>query len=60
MHNKTLHLTEVEWFEYGNPMTDEDAAKMIASICPVRNINSSGPKPDTLVRGALDDPSVPF
>ena len=63
LRNRSLHLTEHEWPEYGNPLDDEIAAETIASYCPT--LNASGSKssdnpPKFLVIGTLDDDRVPF
>jgi len=63
LRNRSLHLTEHEWPEYGNPLDDETAAETVASYCPT--LNASGSKssdnpPKFLVIGTLDDDRVPF
>jgi oligopeptidase B len=60
MRNPSLHLTQHEWDEYGNPLHDAKAAKAIASYCPVNNANSCDNLPEVLLVGTLDDDQVPF
>ncbi len=61
MQNQSLHLTQHEWEEYGNPLEDSLAAESIASYCPVANVNDdgSGLLPKFLLVGTLDDRKVP-
>jgi len=60
MNNPSLHLTEHEWDEYGNPIEDESARKAIAEYCPVKNAAYRANLPRVLLIGALDDAQVPF
>lgn len=59
MRRPSLHLTQHEWDEYGNPLEDEAAARAIASICPILNVSDSAQQPQFLIVGTLDDQSVP-
>jgi oligopeptidase B len=60
MRNQSLHLTQHEWEEYGNPLEDPLAAESIASYCPVTNVNDDGCSlPRFLLVGTLDDREVP-
>lgn len=61
LRDPSLHLTQHEWDEYGNPLEDRIAAKAIAAICPFRNVSTNReiPQPDFLIIGSLDDQSVP-
>jgi protease II len=60
MQNQSLHLTQHEWEEYGNPLADSLAAESIASYCPVANVNDDGyDLPKFLLVGTLDDREVP-
>jgi protease II len=60
MHNQSLHLTQHEWDEYGNPLEDSLSTESIASYCPVANVNDNGcDLPRFLLVGTLDDREVP-
>jgi protease II len=60
MQNQSLHLTQHEWEEYGNPVEDSHAAESIASYCPVANVaDDSCSLPGFLLVGTLDDREVP-
>lgn len=61
LKNKSLHLTQHEWDEYGNPLEDERMAESIASYCPVVNANgdSASGLPSFLLIGTMDDKDVP-
>jgi protease II len=66
MRQPLLHLTQHEWEEYGNPLTNADEARDIAAICPVLNVPQTDSdadrprRPQFLLMGALDDTSVPI
>jgi oligopeptidase B len=60
MQNQSLHLTEHEWDEYGNPVEDSLAAESIAFYCPVLNVKDGDDAlPKFLLIGTLDDKEVP-
>jgi oligopeptidase B len=60
MQNPSLHLTQHEWNEYGNPLEDSLSAESIASYCPVANVNDDGyALPRFFLVGTLDDREVP-
>jgi len=59
MLDDTLPLTPPEWPEWGNPITDPDAFRMIASYSPYDNVRSQD-YPDMLVLAGLSDPRVTY
>lgn len=63
LRNPSLHLTEHEWDEFGNPVVDAESAKTLAMLCPTLNAQGDGnigKAPKFLVIGTLDDDRVPF
>ena len=50
-------LTELEWAEWGNPLTDEQARAQIASWSPVDNVRNA-PYPAMLITAGLADARV--
>lgn len=61
MRNTSLHLTQHEWDEYGNPLQDENASRSIAAICPFLNVSDIIQYSiQFLLIGTLDDERVPF
>lgn len=59
MSDESLPLTPPEWPEWGNPLTDKDAYRYIASYSPYDNI-SNQPYPKILAVGGLTDPRVTY
>lgn len=59
MSDRTLPLTPPEWVEWGNPISDENAFKDMASYCPYTNITDQ-PYPNVLATGGLTDPRVTY
>jgi len=59
MSDPSLPLTITEWDEWGNPLTDPDAAALIASYAPYDNI-SRDPYPALYVSTAMNDMRVGF
>ena len=57
MSDITLHLTEHEFDEFGDPRTEE-ACAWIKSYCPLTNVKTQS-YPSMFVVGALDDNQVP-
>jgi oligopeptidase B len=59
MLDDTLPLTPGEWTEWGNPITDENAFKLIKSYSPYDNVTAQ-PYPAMLITGGLTDPRVTY
>lgn len=59
MSDDTLPLTPPEWPEWGNPLTDPDAYRLIASYSPYDNI-AARPYPAILALAGLSDPRVTY
>ena len=59
MLDDTLPLTPPEWPEWGNPIVDPDAFRMIASYSPYENVRHQN-YPDMLVLAGLSDPRVTY
>lgn len=59
MLDDTLPLTPGEWTEWGNPITDEEAFRLIRSYSPYDNV-AARPYPAMLVTGGLTDPRVTY
>jgi oligopeptidase B len=59
MLDDTLPLTPGEWTEWGNPITDEEAFRLIRSYSPYDNV-AAKPYPAMLVTGGLTDPRVTY
>ena len=59
MLDDTLPLTPGEWNEWGNPITDPDAFKLILSYSPYDNVRSQN-YPAMLITGGLNDPRVTY
>lgn len=59
MLDDTLPLTPGEWTEWGNPITDPEAFKLIASYSPYDNV-AAKPYPAMLITGGLTDPRVTY
>jgi len=59
MLNADLPLTPPEWVEWGNPIEDKEAFKLIQSYSPYDNIATKS-YPPMLVSGGLNDPRVTY
>ncbi|HEU0310647.1 MAG TPA: S9 family peptidase [Sphingomicrobium sp.] len=59
MLDDTLPLTPGEWTEWGNPITDEEAFRLIRSYSPYDNVSAQA-YPAMLVTGGLTDPRVTY
>ena len=59
MCDTSLPLTPPEWPEWGNPIEDEAAYRLIAGYCPYQNIKQQ-PYPAILALGGLSDPRVTY
>jgi oligopeptidase B len=59
MLDDTLPLTPGEWTEWGNPITDPEAFRLIASYSPYDNV-AAKPYPAMLITGGLTDPRVTY
>ena len=59
MSDVSLPLTPPEWPEWGNPIEDEAAYKLIASYSPYDNIRPQA-YPSILALGGLSDPRVTY
>jgi oligopeptidase B len=59
MLDDTLPLTPGEWTEWGNPIEDAEAFKLIKSYSPYDNVEAK-PYPAMLITGGLNDPRVTY
>ena len=59
MLDDSLPLTPGEWTEWGNPIEDEAAFRLIKSYSPYDNV-AARPYPAMLVTGGLTDPRVTY
>jgi len=59
MLDDTLPLTPPEWPEWGNPIKDEQAYKVIAAYSPYDNVTSQS-YPNILALAGLSDPRVTY
>jgi oligopeptidase B len=59
MCDDSLPLTPIEWPEWGNPLTDEAAFRLILSYSPYDNVKAQA-YPPILVTGGLNDPRVTY
>ena len=59
MLDDTLPLTPGEWTEWGNPIEDEEAFRLILSYSPYDNV-AARPYPPMLITGGLTDPRVTY
>jgi oligopeptidase B len=59
MLDDTLPLTPPEWPEWGNPIIDREAFRMIASYSPYENVRSQE-YPNMLVLAGISDPRVTY
>ncbi|HVF37911.1 MAG TPA: S9 family peptidase [Sphingomicrobium sp.] len=59
MLDDTLPLTPGEWTEWGNPITDPEAFKLLKSYSPYDNVERKA-YPPMLITGGLTDPRVTY
>jgi oligopeptidase B len=59
MLDDTLPLTPLEWREWGNPITDAEAFRLILSYSPYDNVRTQR-YPALLVLAGLTDPRVTY
>ncbi|HET9355421.1 MAG TPA: S9 family peptidase [Sphingomicrobium sp.] len=59
MLDDTLPLTPGEWTEWGNPITDPEAFKLLKSYSPYDNVEAKA-YPAMLITGGLNDPRVTY
>ena len=59
MLDDTLPLTPGEWTEWGNPIEDPEAFKLIKSYSPYDNVAAKA-YPPMLITGGLNDPRVTY
>ncbi|MDA8063113.1 MAG: S9 family peptidase [Actinomycetota bacterium] len=59
MSDPTLPLTVTEWEEWGNPIEDPDAYRVMLSYSPYDNLRAV-PYPSVLATAGLNDPRVGF
>ncbi|MGP1282543.1 MAG: S9 family peptidase [Parasphingopyxis sp.] len=59
MLDDTLPLTPGEWPEWGNPITDPDAFRLIQSYSPYDNVSAQD-YPPIMVTAGLNDPRVTY
>jgi oligopeptidase B len=59
MQDETLPLTPGEWPEWGNPITDKDAFKLIQSYSPYDQVKAQK-YPPLFVTAGLNDPRVTY
>lgn len=59
MQDASLPLTPAEWPEWGNPIDDEAAFKLIQSYSPYENVQRTN-YPPMLVTAGLSDPRVTY
>ncbi len=59
MLDDSLPLTPIEWPEWGNPIEDAEAFKLIRSYSPYDQLKP-GPYPPMLVTAGLNDPRVTY
>jgi oligopeptidase B len=59
MLDDTLPLTPPEWLEWGNPINDPDAFKLIRSYSPYDNVKAQT-YPAMLIEAGLTDPRVTY
>jgi oligopeptidase B len=59
MQDESLPLTPGEWPEWGNPITDVDAFKLIRSYSPYDQVKAQG-YPPLFVTAGLNDPRVTY
>ena len=59
MLDDTLPLTPGEWNEWGNPITDAAAFRLLQSYSPYDNVSAQA-YPPMLITGGLNDPRVTY
>jgi oligopeptidase B len=59
MLDETLPLTPGEWPEWGNPITDPEAFRLMLSYSPYDNVSAQA-YPPMLISGGLNDPRVTY
>ncbi|PZU11442.1 S9 family peptidase [Sphingomonas sp.] len=59
MQDESLPLTPGEWPEWGNPITDPEAFRLILSYSPYENVAAKA-YPPMLITGGLNDPRVTY
>ncbi|MDO6415669.1 S9 family peptidase [Sphingomonas sp. BIUV-7] len=59
MQDESLPLTPGEWPEWGNPITDADAFRLILDYSPYENVAAQA-YPPMLITGGLNDPRVTY
>jgi oligopeptidase B len=59
MLDESLPLTPGEWPEWGNPITDPEAFKLLRSYSPYDNVEAKA-YPPMLITGGLNDPRVTY
>ncbi|QDP20565.1 S9 family peptidase [Sphingomonas xanthus] len=59
MLDDTLPLTPGEWTEWGNPISDAEAFKLLKSYSPYDNVTAQA-YPPMLITGGLTDPRVTY
>jgi oligopeptidase B len=59
MLDDTLPLTPGEWTEWGNPIEDPEAFKLLRSYSPYDNVEAKA-YPPMLITGGLNDPRVTY
>ena len=59
MLDDTLPLTPGEWTEWGNPIKDPEAFKLLKSYSPYDNVEAKA-YPAMLITGGLNDPRVTY
>jgi oligopeptidase B len=59
MLDDTLPLTPGEWTEWGNPIADAEAFKLLRSYSPYDNVKPQA-YPPMLITGGLNDPRVTY
>jgi oligopeptidase B len=59
MQDESLPLTPGEWPEWGNPITDKEAFKLVQSYSPYDQVKAQA-YPPMLVTAGLNDPRVTY
>jgi len=53
-------LTDHEWDEFGNPISDTQACSTITQYCPIFNIKKGQSYPPMFIVSTVDDENVPY